>query len=106
MAWLNLLAAIIIYWNTKYIGQAVNKRRHAGLDCSPELLAHISPLGWAHILLTGVCSGWGQDDTLSVFSVPLHDIGDGVFGNAEVAGDPSIGATLFDQSHDFGGEAV
>ena len=22
-------------------------------DSSPELLAHISPLGWAHILLTG-----------------------------------------------------
>jgi hypothetical protein len=23
------------------------------LDCSPDLLAHISPLGWAHILITG-----------------------------------------------------
>ena len=53
MAGLNLLAAIIIYWNTKYLGQAVAARRRAGLDCSHELLAHISPLGWAHILLTG-----------------------------------------------------
>jgi len=53
MAGLNLLAAIIIYWNTKYLGQAVTGRRRAGLDCSPGLLAHISPLGWAHILLTG-----------------------------------------------------
>ena len=53
MAGLNLLAAIIIYWNTKHLGQAVTARRRAGLDCSPELLAHISPLGWAHILLTG-----------------------------------------------------
>ena len=53
MAGLNLLAAIIIYWNTKHLGQAVTSRRRAGLNCSPHLLAHISPLGWAHILLTG-----------------------------------------------------
>ena len=53
MAGLNLLAAIIIYWNTKHLGQAVTSRRRSGLDCSPDLLAHISPLGWAHILLTG-----------------------------------------------------
>ncbi len=53
MAGLNLLVAIIIYWNTNHLGHAVALRRRAGLDCSPDLLAHISPLGWAHILLTG-----------------------------------------------------
>ena len=53
MAGLNLLAAIIIYWNTKHLGNAVTQRQHEGLDCPAELLAHISPLGWAHILLTG-----------------------------------------------------
>ncbi len=53
MAGLNLLAAIIIYWNTKHLGHAVAARTRAGLDCSPDLLSHISPLGWAHILLTG-----------------------------------------------------
>jgi len=53
MAGLNLLAAIIIYWNTNQLGKAVQQRKRAGLDCSPELLSHISPLGWAHILLTG-----------------------------------------------------
>lgn len=53
MAGLNLLTAIIIYWNTKHLGQAVADRRRNGLDCSSDLLAHISPLGWAHILLTG-----------------------------------------------------
>ncbi len=53
MAGLNLLAAIIIYWNTVHLGQAVEQRRRAGLAVPPELLAHISPLGWAHILLTG-----------------------------------------------------
>jgi hypothetical protein len=53
MAGLNLLTAIIIYWNTKYLGQAVAARKRAGQDFPQELLAHISPLGWAHILLTG-----------------------------------------------------
>ncbi len=53
MAGLNLLTTIIIYWNTKHLGQAVASRRRTGLDCSPDLLAHISPLGWAHIILTG-----------------------------------------------------
>ena len=48
-----LLAAIIIYWNTKQLGHAVDSRHSDGLDCSANLLAHISPLGWAHILLTG-----------------------------------------------------
>lgn len=53
MAGLNLLAAVIIYWNTAQLGKAAKQRQKAGLKCSPELLAHISPLGWAHILLTG-----------------------------------------------------
>ena len=53
MAGLNLLAAIIIYWNTKHLGNAVVARQREGLECPPELLPHISPLGWAHITLTG-----------------------------------------------------
>ena len=53
MAGLNLLAAIVIYWNTAHLYEAVVQRKHAGLTVEPELLAHISPLGWGHILLTG-----------------------------------------------------
>lgn len=53
MAGLNLLAAIVIYWNTARLGEAVHQREKAGLSVQPELLAHTSPLGWAHILLTG-----------------------------------------------------
>jgi len=53
MAGLNLLAAIVIYWNTVRLGEAVRQRKRAGLAVEPELLTHISPLGWAHILLTG-----------------------------------------------------
>lgn len=53
MAGLNLLAAIVVCWNTKHLGQAVAARKRAGLDCSPELPAPISPLDRAHIPLTG-----------------------------------------------------
>lgn len=53
MAGLNLLAAIVIYWNTAKLGEAVHQREKAGLSTPPGLLAHTSPLGWAHILLTG-----------------------------------------------------
>jgi hypothetical protein len=53
MAGLNLLAAIIIYWNTQHLGHVITSRRRAALDCSTDLVAHISPVGWAHILLTG-----------------------------------------------------
>ena len=53
MAGLNLLAAIVIYWNTAHFYEAVGQRKHTGLTVEPELLAHVSPLGWDHILLTG-----------------------------------------------------
>ncbi|WP_311735037.1 Tn3 family transposase [Alloyangia mangrovi] len=53
MVEVNLLAAIVIYRNAKHLGQAVARRRREDLDCTPNLLAHISPLGWAHVLLTG-----------------------------------------------------
>ena len=53
MAGLNLLAAIVIYWSTVLLGETVRHRKRAGLPVKPNLLAYISPLGWAHILLIG-----------------------------------------------------
>lgn len=53
IAGLNLLAAIIIYWNTKQIGKIITKRRQAGIYDPDDLLPHVSPLGWGHILITG-----------------------------------------------------
>ena len=41
MAGLNLLAAIIIYWNTAHLGEAVRPRKRVGLTVEPELLARI-----------------------------------------------------------------
>ena len=52
MAGFNLLAAVVIYWDIPHLGEAIRPRKHAGLTIEPELLAQISPLGWAHILLT------------------------------------------------------
>ena len=61
IAGLNLLAAIIIYWNTLKLGDAVFARRQAGLEIPGELLAHVSPLGWEHINLTGEYRWPGAD---------------------------------------------
>ena len=58
---LNLLAAIIIYWNTLKLGEAGFARKQAGLENPAEFLAHISPLGWEHINLTGEYRWPGAD---------------------------------------------
>ena len=41
MAGLNLLAAIIIYWNTAHLEEAVRPRKRVGLTVEPKLLARI-----------------------------------------------------------------
>jgi hypothetical protein len=35
------------------LGEAVKNRSQTGLPAPPELLAHVSPLGWEHINLIG-----------------------------------------------------
>ena len=50
---LNLLVAAIILWNTVYLQRAVDHLRSHGHDPAPSDLAHLSPLGWEHINLTG-----------------------------------------------------
>lgn len=53
MMHLNLLAATIIYWNTKHLGRIIHEMKQKGIHMPPEKLAHLSPLGWEHIILTG-----------------------------------------------------
>jgi hypothetical protein len=43
IAGLNLLTAVIIYWNTVHLGHAVTERRNEGLDV-PPISSHI-PIG-------------------------------------------------------------
>ena len=53
---LNLVTAAIVYWNTLYMGRAVDHLRGAGHPAPDQLLAHVAPLGWSHISLTGELS--------------------------------------------------
>ena len=76
VAGLNLLAAIIIYWNTLKLGEAVFARRKAGLTIPAEFLAHVSPLGWEHInpdrrIPLAAHRLHGQRETLNVGFRPL-----------------------------------
>lgn len=50
---LNLVVAAIVLWNTIYLGRAIQGLREQGLSVDERLLAHVSPLGWEHINLTG-----------------------------------------------------
>jgi D-alanyl-D-alanine carboxypeptidase len=50
---LNLLVAAIILWNTAYLQRAVDHVRNQGHHPASGDLAHLSPLGWKHINLTG-----------------------------------------------------
>jgi TnpA family transposase len=49
---LNLIVTAIILWNTRYLERAVATLRQTE-DVPDHLLAHLSPLGWEHINLTG-----------------------------------------------------
>ena len=49
---LNLLVTAIILWNTRYLERAVAALCQVE-DVPDHLLAHLSPLGWEHVNLTG-----------------------------------------------------
>jgi TnpA family transposase len=69
---LNLVAAAIILWNAVYLARAVGALRAQGEVVPDELLAHVAPLGWEHVGLTG---DYSWTDTLpgpDVFR-PLRD---------------------------------
>ena len=50
---LNLLVAAIVLWNSRYLGEAIIALRRRGHDVPDQVLAHIWPLAWDHINLTG-----------------------------------------------------
>lgn len=50
---LNLVTTAIAVWNTVYLARAVEALHAEGQDVPDELLAHVSPLSWEHIGLTG-----------------------------------------------------
>jgi hypothetical protein len=50
---LNLIVAAIILWNTVYLEHAVADLRGHGIAIDDETFAHVSPIGWEHVNLTG-----------------------------------------------------
>ena len=60
---LALVTAAIALWNTVYLGRALDALRRRGGTMPDTLLAHLAPLGWQHINLTGDYL-WGAADSL------------------------------------------
>jgi TnpA family transposase len=50
---LSLITAAIVHWNTVYLDRAVQQLRGQGVAVPKELLAHMAPLGWEYIGLSG-----------------------------------------------------
>lgn len=50
---LNLVAGAIVLWNTTYLEAAMRHLERQGRPVPPDMLQHLSPLGWQHINLTG-----------------------------------------------------
>jgi TnpA family transposase len=69
---LNLLVTAIILWNTRYLESAVAALRHSK-NVPDHLLAHLSPLGWEHVNLTGDYV-WGSPQIPSENTVGLRPL--------------------------------
>ena len=50
---LALVTAAIALWNTVYLGRAIDALHRGGEMIPDALLAHLAPVGWQHINLTG-----------------------------------------------------
>jgi TnpA family transposase len=69
---LSLITAAIVHWNTVYLHRAVQHSRALGAAIPDELLAHVAPLGWEHIALTGDYV-WTNNNAAPDFR-PLRDV--------------------------------
>ncbi len=69
---LSVLTAAIVHWNTVYLDRAVQHLRAQGATMPDDLLAHVAPLGWEHIALTGDYV-WANADPAVSFR-PLRDV--------------------------------
>ena len=69
---LSLITAAIVHWNIVYLDRAVEHLRAHGVDVPDDLLAHVAPLGWEHIALTGDYV-WVNRNAGATFR-PLRDV--------------------------------
>jgi hypothetical protein len=68
-----LVIAAIAYWNTLYLGRAVERLHGRGDPVADGLLAHVSPMGWAHVGLTGDYLWERPDEIAPGGERPLND---------------------------------
>ena len=61
-----------MHWNTVYLDRAVGQLRAQGDLVPDDLLAHVAPLGWEHIALTGDYV-WSEVTPQAGFR-PLRDV--------------------------------
>ena len=69
---LSLITAAIVHWNTVYLDRAVRQLRAQGAMVPDDLLAHVAPLGWEHIGLTGDYV-WTDPNPIAPFR-PLREV--------------------------------
>ncbi len=69
---LSLITAAIVHWNTVYLDRIVRRLRELGTTVPDDLLAHVAPLGWEHVALTGDYV-WTSPDPAVPFR-PLRDV--------------------------------
>jgi hypothetical protein len=60
---LNLIVTAIILWNTRYLARAIETMRKTE-RVPDDLIAHLSPLGWEHVNLTGDYI-WGTETSIT-----------------------------------------
>ena len=71
---LSLITAAIVHWNTIYLDRVVQRLHAQGTTIPDDLLAHVAPLGWEHIALTGDYV-WSSPDPAMPFR-PLREVHD------------------------------
>ena len=70
---LALVTAAIALWNSVHLARALEVLRGRGEVIPDALLAHVAPLGWQHVNLTGDYL-WGADGGASLDGMrPLRD---------------------------------
>jgi TnpA family transposase len=69
---LSLITAAIVHWNTVYLDRVIRHLRDQGATIPDDLLAHVAPLGWEHIALTGDYV-WPETNATTDFR-PLREV--------------------------------
>ncbi len=70
---LGLVVNVLVLWNTRYLGVALEQLRAEGAAVNPEDVARLSPLGYDHINLLGRYTFALAEPLARGALRPLHD---------------------------------